>query len=174
MKRLQQFDRRVNAVIRGWPETIRPFMSGVTFLGSPMLVLAIGFISYLSAAKQGQPALERAFIYAAAAYALNTLLKLSLHRRRPYNLDITTLGVKSYSFPSGHAFGTVIFYGLFSYLDFKYLIRPWNILIAALLWGLILLIGVSRVYLQAHYPSDVIGGWILGGLSLAIVIAAAF
>lgn len=149
-------------------------MGGFSFLGEPAVVLAIGLAGFISAVGRGQKTVQQAFIYAAAAFGFSVLLKQILHRRRPDNLDIRTLGVKSYSFPSGHAVGTVIFYGLFSYLDFKYLLNPLNYTVALLLWITIVMIGISRVYLRYHYPSDVVAGWLLGLVSLIIVIQTAF
>jgi undecaprenyl-diphosphatase len=152
----------------------RPVMRGVSFLGEPTVALTIGFVGFVSALQRGQSDIERAFFWGAVAYALNTALKAVLHRSRPHDLLVTTLGFRSYSFPSGHAFGTVIFYGLFAYLDYQYLAGPYNWLIAVLLGLLIGFIGISRVYLKAHYPSDVLGGWLLGGLSLFIIIRLVF
>jgi undecaprenyl-diphosphatase len=174
MRNLRSFDQRVTGLVQGLPESLQPFMGVLSFLGEPMLVLTVGFGGFVAVARRGQSQLEHAFAYAAAAFALSTLLKLLLHRRRPHNLEIRTLGLRSYSFPSGHAFGTVIFYGLFSYLDLKYLSHPWNFWLSLILWLIIFLIGVSRIYLKAHYPTDVAGGWLLGLLSLAIVIWLAF
>jgi undecaprenyl-diphosphatase len=59
-------------------------------------------------------------------------------------------------------------------LDLKFLARPWNIVISIVLWLLIAFIGISRVYLKAHYPSDVVGGWLLGLVALFIVTQLAF
>jgi membrane-associated phospholipid phosphatase len=174
MKALSRFDRRLTKTIQEIPGSWQPVMSGMTFLGEPVVVLAIGFTGFLSAAARNQGRIEHAFIYAAAAFFISTALKLVLRRARPHNLDIRTLGVRSYSFPSGHAFGTVTFYGLFSYLDYKYLTRPWSLVIAILIWLLIVLIGVSRVYLKYHYPSDVAAGWLLGLISLVVVAGLAF
>jgi membrane-associated phospholipid phosphatase len=174
MRLLNTFDKRATAAIRDLPEPYKPLMTGVTFLGEPLVVLSVGFIGFIVAILQTRPAIEHVFAYAAIAFGLNILLKMSLHRRRPYGLIIETLGVRSYSFPSGHAFGTVIFYGLLAYLDIKYWARPGDIAIAAALTVLIVLIGISRVYLSAHYPSDVIAGWLLGSLSLLIVVSLAF
>ncbi len=169
-----RIDTRLTQVIRGLPKSIRPTMVGLTFLGEPFMVLAIGFLGYVISLQGGRGVVTRAFLWAGLAFGLNTLLKMLLHRRRPGNLHITTLGLNSYSFPSGHAFGTVIFYGLFSYLSLHYLAQPLASVIAATLWALILSIGVSRIYLAAHYPTDVLGGWLLGGISLLAIIPLNF
>ncbi len=174
MRSVREFDDRLTDAIQDVPASAKQIMQSVSFLGEPILVLLVGFVGFVSAAARHQTQAERAFVYAAAAFTLSTLLKLGLRRARPHNLDIRTFGVRSYSFPSGHAFGTVIFYGLFSYLDLKYLAHPWNIVISTVVWLLILLTGISRVYLKAHYPSDVLGGWLLGLLSLFIVVQLAF
>jgi len=149
-------------------------MSGLTAAGEPVVVLGIGFIGFVLATLRSQSAVEHAFAYAAIAFGFNVLLKMTLHRRRPYGLIVQTWGLRSYSFPSGHAFGSVIFYGLLAYLDVKYLAHPWDIVLALALTALITLIGVSRVYLNTHYPSDVIAGWVLGSLSLPIIVSLAF
>jgi membrane-associated phospholipid phosphatase len=171
---LRRFDYRLATAIHSLPAAWRPIMAGATFLGEPFIVLLIGFTGFASAIQRGQTNVQHAFFYAAVAFGINTILKLFLHRRRPNDLRITTLGVRSYSFPSGHAFGTAIFYGLFAYLDYTYLNHPWNWLIAVALVGLIGLVGISRVYLKAHYPSDVVGGWLLGAVSLFLIIELAF
>lgn len=174
METLRRFDHGLTKFIQSRPTSWQPVMAGLSFLGHPLAISLFGAVGFISAAQRGQTAIARAFVYAALAYGVNTLLKLLLHRRRPHDLQVTTLGVSSYSFPSGHAFGAVIFYGLFSYLDYRYLAQPYNALLVILLWLLILLIGISRVYLRAHYPSDVIGGWLLGSLSLLIIIGLVF
>lgn len=174
MDSLRRFDVRLTKYIQGWPGSWRPAMAGVSFLGEPLVVLAFGWIGIIAALGRNQPTTQRAFFFGFVAYGVNTILKLLLHRRRPNDLNIAIFGIRSYSFPSGHAFGSVIFYGLFSYLDYIYLKSPLNILITALLWVLIFMIGVSRIYLKAHYPSDVLAGWILGSLLLALIISLVF
>jgi membrane-associated phospholipid phosphatase len=92
-------------------------MRHLSTIGEPAVVILIGLAGFLSALQYGHRHVQLAFIYAGIAFGLNTLIKLLLRRRRPYGLVVETLGVRSYSFPSGHAFGTMIFYGLFAYLD---------------------------------------------------------
>lgn len=171
---LNKFDNKLTAAIRDLPDTYKPLMSSLTWVGQPLVVITLGFIGYIVAWHRQQPTVEHAFIYAVIAFVLNIILKLILHRGRPHGLTIKTLGLKSYAFPSGHAFGTVIFYGLFAYLDLKHLDHPINALVAVMLSLIIFLIGISRVYLGDHYPSDVAGGWLLGLLSLIVVASVAF
>ena len=171
---LRRFDYRLTTLIQAWSKSWRPVLAGVSFLGLPSVVLAIGLAGFLAAGVSRQPQTQRAFFLGGIAYGVNTILKLLLRRQRPHNLNITTLGVRSYSFPSGHAFGTVIFYGLLAYLDYTILAKPWSWLVAGSLGLLVFFIGLSRVYLRAHYPSDVVGGWLLGFISLLIIIQLAF
>jgi undecaprenyl-diphosphatase len=170
MDRIRRFDERTGGWILSWPDRWQPLFAGVSFLGEPWVVGAIALSGFASAASRGQSNVERAFILAGIAYGINTIIKLLLRRRRPHNLQISTLGINSYSFPSGHAFGTMLFYGLYAYLDYRYLSSPINLIIAAALFLLTLSIGISRVRLGIHYPTDVLGGWLLGGLGLLIIL----
>ena len=71
------------------------------------------------------------------------------------------------SFPSGHAFFAIVFWGLLAYLALTRLQRrSRRVLVFSGSLAMILLIGASRVYLGAHWPSDVLGGYVLGALFL--------
>jgi undecaprenyl-diphosphatase len=91
---------------------------------------------------------------------IELLIKLIVHRLRPENALIQASG---YSFPSGHATMAVLFFSLLIYFfrdDIKN--KLWkNAFITASI-ALALLIGFSRVYLNVHWLSDVIGGFALG------------
>jgi undecaprenyl-diphosphatase len=89
---------------------------------------------------------------------LDMVLKLTFHRARPDPFFIAK--PSTYSFPSGHALISLCFYGLAAGLLSHDLQKPWQ---QALVWGvagvLIGLIGLSRVYLGVHWPSDVLAGY---------------
>jgi undecaprenyl-diphosphatase len=94
---------------------------------------------------------------------LDRVLKTVIHRDRP-EFGARFLHGQSFSFPSGHAFGSIVAYGLLAYLLIVFY-RPapnTRTLIRAGIAVLILTIGISRIYLGVHYPSDVIGGFAAG------------
>ena len=111
--------------------------------------------------------LEAVFILlTTSSNVLNALVKRLIKRPRPANELVTVARViNEPSFPSGHVMHYTNFFGLLIYL----LATNWrpgrlrNILIA-ICTALILCIGPSRVYLGAHWPSDVMAGYLYGGL----------
>ncbi len=97
---------------------------------------------------------------------LNQLLKNVIKRPRPVIGDGKFSG---YSFPSGHAMVSMAFYGLLIYLVFSSnLNKKVKILLITCLSLIILLIGFSRIYLGAHYITDVLSGFTLSIFYLTI------
>lgn len=96
------------------------------------------------------------------------LLKFLIHRPRP-DTNFFLIFESGYSFPSGHAVMSIIFYGMVGYFVYKLCQRKWQkIILSAAIATLIFLIGLSRVYLGVHWASDVIAGWLLGFAILKI------
>jgi len=83
----------------------------------------------------------------------------------------TPLGDRQESFPSGHVFGTTVFYGFWGFLGVYYGLKK-KILIPliGLILVLVLAVGFSRMFEEAHWPSDVAAGYLLGGLWLLLLI----
>src|SRR6266542_3233073 len=103
---------------------------------------------------------------------LNRLLKYAFHRPRPH-FDDPILKLTSYSFPSGHTMMATVLYGaLAAYLLAKTPDRRWRVLIIMSASLLIALVGFSRIYLGAHYLSDVLGAMAegLAWLSLCLTV----
>ncbi|MGM0847387.1 MAG: phosphatase PAP2 family protein [Bacillota bacterium] len=112
------------------------------------------------------------FILAIGAGGLLTkILKTFYERGRPsINPEIDAVG---FSFPSGHSMGSLIFYGFLIYLVIRSglsLAAKWTISTMAVL--LFVLIGISRIYLGAHFPTDVLAGQLAGGFWLILCILA--
>jgi len=91
---------------------------------------------------------------------LNTLLKLIFQRARP---DINRIAeAYGYSFPSGHSMAAFTLYGVIAFLVWKHVptaVGRVTIIILSSLF--ITLIGISRIYLGVHYPSDILGGYLM-------------
>ena len=100
---------------------------------------------------------------------INNLFKVIIARPRP---DINRLVDETgYSFPSGHAITSMVFYGYLIYLIYKYVDnRKIKIPLMIFLILLIPIIGLSRIYLGVHYTSDVLGGFLLGTVYLILFI----
>ncbi|SFK23474.1 undecaprenyl-diphosphatase [Halobacillus dabanensis] len=103
--------------------------------------------------------------------SLTTFLKVTFGRERPEIL--AEYDGTGFSFPSGHTTGSVVFYGFLIYvIVVSPLKKAWKLLINSVLGLLILLVGLSRVYLGVHFLSDVLGGFLFGLTWLLICIAA--
>src|SRR5690349_7532174 len=105
------------------------------------------------------------------ALALDPAIKALVGRLRPLvPTPVTT--APGYSFPSGHALDATVFYGVMLLVFLPIIPRSLRKLSAGLVAGLVLAIGFSRVAIGVHYPSDVIGGWLLAVAWLAITAHA--
>lgn len=102
---------------------------------------------------------------------LTTLLKRLYGRERPsINEEIDAVG---FSFPSGHSMGSLIFYGFIIFLIIRGTQKEWaKWTISISLMVLVMLIGISRIYLGAHFPSDVAAGYIAGIIWLLLCLTA--
>lgn len=100
---------------------------------------------------------------------LNSLVKILIARPRPSSDLVTVVtNLDSLSFPSGHVTFYVCYFGFLFFAAFALLPRgSFARRLALILLALpILLVGLSRVYLGAHWPSDVFGGYLFSGLWL--------
>jgi undecaprenyl-diphosphatase len=148
-------------------------MYAVTALGSLSVVAALAAAAILIAllARRWREALL--LLLAVAASRLSVAgLQLLVARPRPPLADARIVQT-GFSFPSSHAAIAATFYGAIAYLLIR---RPHHealkIVAAVLAALLVLLIGVSRGYLGVHFPSDILAGWVVGALWLALLVIA--
>ena len=102
----------------------------------------------------------------------NELVKRLIQRPRPSVDTVEVFEVlTSYSYPSGHVMFYTIFFGFLWYVIYTMLKRSLlRDLLLIFLGGLILFVGISRIYLGQHWGSDVLGAYLLGGLILTGII----
>jgi len=146
-------------------------MKAVSFCGQPatLLVAALALALYFALRRRQRDAWMVA-LAVGGGELLNPLLKILFARQRPSFADPLVM-LTTYSFPSGHATGATIFYGLAAYLIARG-VRSWTWRVLSVVAAVVavLLIGFSRIYLGAHYLSDVVGGFGVGTVWLASVV----
>jgi undecaprenyl-diphosphatase len=160
--RLQSFDN----------PSLLSFMKGISFIfggwSSALVVVIIGLLVWWRIGR-----LEAVMIAVGGLLTLvDTPLKLAVGRPRPPADLVHILSPEQGNgFPSGHALFAVVVLGLLAYFAFVNLKnRTIRMVVLAGLIALILLIGTSRVYLGVHWPGDVIGGYLIGGILLTALI----
>lgn len=105
---------------------------------------------------------------------LAEVVKIVVARARPsaHLVDVVT-HLSSYSFPSGHTVHYTVFYGFLGFVIVTNFRAHWvRQVCLAVCVGLIVLVGPSRVYLGEHWPTDVLAGYLIGGLFLVPLIVA--
>jgi undecaprenyl-diphosphatase len=149
---------------RGQP-ALETLMRDVTVLGGLwVLVLVVVFSVGLLVALQRRRTAAFLMLAAVSGAVLGRLVKVEIHRVRPPTYHAGTQFLTSiYSFPSGHSMMSAIIY-LTLALMLAAVIRRRRLQIYVITCSLLLvgLIGVSRLYLGAHYLSDVVAGWTAG------------
>jgi len=145
------------------------FFQTITFFGKLEFIYPLTIIICLLLWRYKKFKYIPSFILTAGGAQLcNFILKSILQKPRPM---FSLVSETSYSFPSGHAVLAVAFYGLIVYFAYKNLkSRVLKVLVYFAGVIFIFLIGFSRIYLSAHFYSDVLAGWILGGTWLILGI----
>ncbi|MGQ0561305.1 MAG: phosphatase PAP2 family protein [Gemmatimonadota bacterium] len=162
------------AVLRWFAEHRTPVLNQVmleiTTLGTGVVLIAIVLIaSVFLWLTEHHWSVYVLLLGVLGAKLFNTLLKGSFARERPAMVEWVT-EVHSASFPSGHAMSSIVVYGSVAYLVGR--LEP-SLRLKRITWLLVALIvaaiGISRMYLGVHYPSDVIGGFLAGLAWIALV-----
>lgn len=143
----------------------------ITRLGDSAFLIPLGVIVTIVLLVKRRTLLAFAWVAATAGGALlNLLLKSIFERARPlHEHGVVTAG--GWSFPSGHASGSMLVYGLLGYLVIRHSPRVWHLPVAMLCVTLVVFVGFSRVLLQVHYLSDVLAGYVSAASWGALCIA---
>lgn len=139
-------------------DKLTPIVKIITHIGGAKIVLVLTVVAIILIKGLKNKLFLLTGIVGTAG--LNVVLKHIIQRERP-NIN-RLIPEKGYSFPSGHSMMSMAFYGMLIFLIFKYVKNT------ALKWTLIVIltillstIGITRIYLGVHYPSDVIGGFLV-------------
>jgi membrane-associated phospholipid phosphatase len=167
-----RFDASLLLWLHGWASPgLDRLMLALTRLGDPQVVLPVVLASlgcFLWWRRRAEALML--LVSCAGALVLNQGMKLLFARARP-ELWPPLIRETSYGFPSGHALGSLVLYGYLAVVLAQRFPRQarW---IHGFAIALILLIGLSRLYLGVHYPTDIVAGYATGGLWLVLCLQA--
>lgn len=147
--------------------TLTNIFKAISFICSPKFMIVLNVLLFIFIIVKKKYKLSIIVLSSISSVIFNNLVKIIVRRERPSYLRMVV--EKSYSFPSGHAMISVLFFGSIIYLVNKYNIKHKK-LITFSLSTFILLVGISRIYLGVHYLTDVVGGYLLGLVVLLLII----
>ena len=157
---IETFDHIIyQAVYSIHNQPIDTFFKIFTHIGDTVPVIIIVAILFFLFKKRKDKAML--IFTVATTVAMNQLLKHIIMRPRP-PMERRLVKQGGYSFPSGHSMIALCICGLLIYYAITRMKnKKWKIVSCVLLTILCILIGISRIYVGVHYPSDVLGGYLL-------------
>jgi membrane-associated phospholipid phosphatase len=169
---LGQFDL---ALSRALGETLSPatlrFFAKLTHLGDfNVLAPLVAAVAVLLFVRRERIMAAALVIITGGAALLNDTLKSVFARARPEFVHGFT-EASGFSFPSGHSAGSLAVYGTLAYVAVRLVPRAWRVPCVALAMLLIVFVGASRILLQVHFASDVLGGWACAATWTSLCIA---
>ena len=166
----QHFDQ----MIREWmhryaSQGMTSVMNAISLLGYNILIVELAIALAIFAWLRWRRALLWLAVAMTGSLVLDLTLKYIYHRTRP--TAYFGMAPHSYSFPSGHALCSFCFYGVMAgLLSARIKSLAWRLLIWVAAVALVIAIGVSRIYLGVHYPSDVVAGYLAATVWVGTVI----
>jgi undecaprenyl-diphosphatase len=167
-----EWDQQIANLFYSWRSPmLTEIMIFVTNLGSTLMIVALGLVTFWLVWKRySRKEAWRFLMILAGGAIMNNLLKEIIKRPRPL-LTSPLIDETSFSFPSGHTMNATILYLLIVFYMFRFLKRykfKWFYIVGLIC--LVVLIGLSRIYLGVHYPSDVAAGFLAGIFWLLTVV----
>lgn len=170
--KIVHFDSHIISFVQGFETPkLTAVMEFFTFLGEAKPILTLTLLSLLILYKVLKHRYELILFIASSigSFLINRSLKFFFHRARPDLHRLIEIG--GYSFPSGHAMSSFTFFGTLTFLLWRHIASSFGRAVLILFSTfMILAIGMSRIYLGVHYPSDVISGYLASAFWLAVLV----
>jgi membrane-associated phospholipid phosphatase len=154
--------RNIDTAVRGLvlkyqPTPMRAVFAAITWVGAIGFVIPLAVLVAWRVFRQSWPRLLVVAAFAFLASEIVGILKRSFGVTRPLGGVTAGLG---YSFPSGHTGGSMAVAVVLTYLSIR--TRTASKVVPWVAFGVTVLVGISRVMLDVHWTSDVVGGWLVG------------
>lgn len=161
---LAAYDEKVTNFIASYRQpALTRVMTFITHIGDVygyLIITTVSTVLFFIKFQNWRYVIEIFFVLIVSGLS-NVALKQVINRARPDADHLVS--VASLSYPSGHAMSAIAFYGFLIYIIYNIRLNNWVKTALILIFStLILGIGLSRIYLGVHYPSDVAGGYIAG------------
>jgi undecaprenyl-diphosphatase len=167
----QAVARWFNDVVSGHRFTVNVLRGVTEFGGRNMLTLVLVVATgYLLVRRQHRLAVY-AIVTSLGALILDPMVKLLVERLRPV-VDVPVATAPGPSFPSGHALGSLVSYGVLMLIFIPVVRRRHRTGLITATVAVVIAVGVTRIALGVHYLSDVLGGWALGVVWLGVTAVA--
>ncbi|MEK5476979.1 phosphatase PAP2 family protein [Paenibacillus sp. FSL R5-0407] len=165
---LHSIDRGIGDFFFGLrTESLNPAIKAMSELGSTTgYIVVLAFVLIITLLLRRWRTAIWLTVSLAAGWLVNKGLKVLYHRERPQLWD-SLVEPDGFSFPSGNAMVSIAFYGLIGLILLRSG-RRWIRVCGVAVFVIILLIGLSRLYLGVHYTSDIVGGFLAGGCIAAL------
>lgn len=159
--------------VQSWRQpAVTTFMESVSLIGKSVVLIGLAALATLILLLTGRRREAIAATGTLVILLLTPLLQWLVNRPRP-PADLVGLQspFRGLGFPSGHAYQSFVVFSFLIFLAGAIIRSAWlRWTVQAVLALLILAIGVSRVYLGAHWPSDILGAYLLGGSFLGLLL----
>jgi undecaprenyl-diphosphatase len=144
-----------------------PMLRVMNVLADGPMAITLWVIAWGSFLLRGRPLEAAAIFFISGIWVGNALINVMAGRPFPSpELDLIRTG----SFPSGHVTGAVAFYGLLTFLTLKNVQRgPMRVIVPTLSFLIICLVSIGRVYVSAHWPSDILGSYLFAFIGLVAI-----
>ncbi|GIO61271.1 phosphatase PAP2 family protein [Paenibacillus cineris] len=170
--RIAWFDQSIINAVQGMEnEGLTQIMKGFTFLGSSLVATLLSVIAFLFLwlVLRHRKELLMFLLSVGGSEIWNIIIKNWMQRQRPNTHRL--IEISGFSFPSGHSMAAFALYGTLTYLLWRHIPSlAGRIAMIVIGVALTLLIGISRIYLGVHYPSDVFGGYLASATWLMLSI----
>ena len=159
---IRRFDRYAGERVGSLPKSWYKAFDWLCIIASPIGWAVVILVGLTLAIYVNNEALVKFSVATLILLPLAEVIKLVFRRPRPLSLYAESMRLKSYSFPSGHSYGAALSSGYtFLYIS-MFISGIWLWMAGLILAVLSIAIAIARVYLKAHFPSDVTVGLALG------------